>query len=64
MSLNVNFTVLRDASGEWADQYVVESMPSSFIIDRQGIVQYSHHGFISSDINTLETKVANLLAQK
>lgn len=61
---NVHFTVLRDASGEWADQYVVESMPSSFIIDRQGIVQYSHHGFTSSDINALETKVTNLLAQK
>jgi thiol-disulfide isomerase/thioredoxin len=60
----VDFTVLRDASGEWADKYVVESMPTSFIIDRQGVVQHIHHGFTSSDIKDLEAKVKALIAKK
>ncbi len=60
----VNFTLLRDAKGEWADQFVVESMPTSFIIDKKGVVQHIHHGFVSDDINALETKVSELLAQK
>ena len=60
----VDFTVLRDAKGELADQYVVESMPTSFIIDRNGIVQKIHHGFTSDDIKELEAKITELLAKK
>jgi len=60
----VSFTVLRDAKGEWADKFVVESMPTSFIIDKQGVVQNIHHGFASDDIKELEEKVTKLLAQK
>jgi thiol-disulfide isomerase/thioredoxin len=60
----VGFTVLRDAKGEWEKQYVVESMPTSFIIDRQGVVQNIHHGFASADIKELEEKITKLLAQK
>ncbi|MEQ1739851.1 MAG: TlpA disulfide reductase family protein [Methyloglobulus sp.] len=60
----VSFTVLRDAKGEWADQFVVESMPTSFILDKQGVVQNIHHGFASDDIKELEEKITKLLAQK
>jgi len=60
----VGFTVLRDAKGEWADQFVVESMPTSFIIDKQGVVQNIHHGFASDDIKELEEKIMTLLAKK
>lgn len=60
----VNFNVLHDSSGEWSDKYVVESMPTSFIIDRQGIIQKIHHGFASDDINEIEKKVVELLAKK
>jgi thiol-disulfide isomerase/thioredoxin len=59
----VGFTVLHDSKGEWADQYVVESMPTSFIIDKQGVVQYIHHGFTATDIDVLEKKVSELLAK-
>jgi thiol-disulfide isomerase/thioredoxin len=59
----VVFTVLRDAKGEWADKYVVESMPTSFIIDRHGVVQHIHHGFTSTDVSDLETKITALLAK-
>jgi len=57
----VDFTVLRDASGEWADKFVVDSMPTSFIIDKNGVVQKIHHGFVSEDIAEIEAKVMELL---
>lgn len=60
----VEFTVLRDDKGEWADRYVVESMPSSFIIDKHGVVQHIHHGFSGEDIHGLEQQITELLAQK
>jgi thiol-disulfide isomerase/thioredoxin len=60
----VDFTVLRDAKGEWADKFVVESMPTSFIIDKQGIIKHIHHGFVSDDIVELEQKITSLLARK
>jgi thiol-disulfide isomerase/thioredoxin len=60
--LPVGFTVLHDSNGEWADRYVVESMPTSFIIDKHGVIQHIHHGFTSDDINGLEQKITQLLS--
>jgi len=60
--LPVGFTVLHDSNGEWADRYVVESMPTSFIIDKHGVVRHIHHGFTSDDINGLEQKITQLLS--
>lgn len=60
----VSFTVLRDEKGEWSDKFVVESMPTSFIIDKKGVVQNIHHGFNSGDITELEAKITKLLAEK
>lgn len=59
----VSFTVLRDATGEWSDKFVVESMPTSFIIDKQGVIQNVHKGFTSDDIGELEHKITGLLAK-
>ncbi|TAN64961.1 MAG: TlpA family protein disulfide reductase [Methylobacter sp.] len=60
----VTFTLLHDSKGEWADKYVVDSMPTSFIVDRQGVIQNIHHGFTSGDINELDQKIIQLLAKK
>jgi thiol-disulfide isomerase/thioredoxin len=62
--LPVSFTVLRDPKGEWADKFVIESMPTSFIIDKQGVIQNIHRGFTSDDINELEHKIVELLGKK
>lgn len=59
----VTFTILRDSKGEWADKYIVESMPTSFIIDKHGVIQNIHRGFAADDINELEQKIAQLLTK-
>ena len=60
----VDFTVLRDAKGELSDQYIVETMPTSFILDKNGVVQKIHHGFNNDDIKEIEAKITELLAKK
>ena len=60
----VDFTVLHDSKGSWADEYVIESMPTSFIIDQKGTIQKVHRGFASDDIHELEQKIVQLLAKK
>lgn len=57
----VSFTILRDADGSWANKYSIESMPTSFILDKQGVIQKVHKGFASDDIKELEQKITELL---
>lgn len=59
----VTFNVLADPAGQWADKFGVESMPTSYIIDKKGVVQNIHHGFASDDIVKLEAKITQLLAK-
>ena len=61
--LPVGFTLLHDGKGEWADKYVIESMPTSFIVDKHGIVKHIHNGFTSGDIGELEKTITALLAE-
>jgi hypothetical protein len=39
-------------------------MPTSFIIDKNGMVQNIHHGFVAEDIKEIEAKITELLAKK
>ena len=40
-----NFEIIYDSTGVLAEQYGVEAMPSSFVIDRSGKVVANHFGF-------------------
>ena len=41
----VSFTILRDGENKVAKQYGVDGMPSTVIIDRNGVVRYIHRGY-------------------
>ncbi len=41
----VNFTIVRDASNKLVGQVKIPTMPSSFLLDRQGKVYAFHRGF-------------------
>ncbi len=43
------FTVVRDGDGKCAKEFGVKSMPSSYILGKNGEVIYSHKGFRPSD---------------
>jgi peroxiredoxin len=57
----VSFDLLRDAEGQWADTYGIETMPTSYIIDKKGIIRYIHNGFAKDDIVDIERTVQKLL---
>ncbi len=59
-----NFTVLSDIDAKCVTAFDVKVMPSSYLVDRQGIVRYIHFGFRAGDVDELRKIVDQLLADK
>lgn len=55
------FTVAYDPAGETAARLQVKGMPSSYLIDRNGELRYSHVGFRERDREVLEARIRELL---
>jgi thiol-disulfide isomerase/thioredoxin len=55
-------TIAHDPKGEIADRLQPEKMPTSYIIDRQGIIRYVNYGFVPGDAPTNERRLADLSA--
>ena len=58
------FDVRFDPKGELAEFYKVRGMPSSLLIDRQGVTRFSHVGFRPIDGALYEGQLRELLAEK
>jgi peroxiredoxin len=39
------FTVMADANGQCAQSFGVQAMPSTYLVDRQGMIRHMHLGF-------------------
>jgi cytochrome c biogenesis protein CcmG, thiol:disulfide interchange protein DsbE len=57
----LSFSVVHDRGGSVASRYAPAKMPSSFILDRKGIVRHVHAGFRASERTSLEKQIAALL---
>lgn len=60
----VNFMVAADSGEQCARKFDVKAMPSSYIIDRKGIVRHVHLGFRSGEAKALRELVEELLAEQ
>jgi peroxiredoxin len=58
-----NFTVAVDASGRCPQDFGVKAMPSSYLIDRKGIIRHVHLGFRPGEAEKLRVFVEQLLAE-
>lgn len=58
----VGYPSASDPKGEWPERFGVPTMPSSYLIDRQGVVRHVHAGFRDGDIEKLRAQIAALLA--
>jgi len=56
--------VVFDPEGALAGQFDLETMPSSFIIGRDGSIRYRHAGFRTEDVQTLEAELSKALAEQ
>lgn len=62
--LRLSYPQVADARGELAERYAVAGMPSSYLVDRHGVVRQIHVGFEKQDIEPLRKAVAQLLEEK
>jgi len=60
----LSFPVLHDADRSVAASYAPQKMPSSYLIDKHGLVRHVHAGFKASDADALEREIAALLDAK
>jgi thiol-disulfide isomerase/thioredoxin len=57
-----SFTVLRDPSQKLVDKTGIATMPSSFVIDRDGKVRFTHTGFLGAETRKkYEEEIESLL---
>lgn len=57
----VAFPVVRDAAHKLVSTANVQTMPTSFIIDRKGVIRHVHNGFHKKDEQTLFAQINALL---
>ena len=62
--LGVTFPIVHDANHQVTGRYAPPRMPSSYIVDRKGIVRFVHGGFRADDAATIEKQIQGLLAAK
>lgn len=57
----VTFPIVHDAGNAIAGRYSPPRMPTTYLIDRAGIVRHVHAGYRSGDAATLEREITALL---
>lgn len=57
----VGYPSASDPDGRLPEAFDVETMPTSFLIDRGGVIRHIHRGFRASDVDGLRTRIRALL---
>ena len=57
----VGYPSASDPQGAVPESFGVETMPTSFLIDRDGVIRHVHKGFRASDIDGLRERIALML---
>jgi peroxiredoxin len=58
-----HFVVLHDASHAVSDRYAPPSMPTTFLIDRRGVIRQINRGFQMEDADRLEHQIQAILGR-
>lgn len=58
------FTLASDTTQQCAKDFGVQAMPSSYLIDRNGVIRYEHLGFRAGEAEQFRLLVEQLLAEK
>ena len=57
----VGYPSASDPKGRLPGQYGVDTMPTSYLIDRDGVIRYVHRGFQRGDSSELRKQIRALL---
>jgi len=58
----VGYPSATDPNGRIPESYGIETMPTSFLIDRSGVIRYVHHGFRKGDVAPLRERIKQLVS--
>jgi len=61
--VSVRYPIAYDAAGECPASFDVQAMPSTYLVDRRGVVRHVHHGFRQADRAALSAAVDALLQE-
>ena len=57
----IPFKIILDKNAKIIELYGIESMPSVFVIDKKGIVRFTHIGFKKDDKEKFKSEIAKLI---
>jgi len=57
----IGYPSATDPEGRLPESYQVKKMPTSFVIDRDGVIRYVHPGFRPSDIDEIRAQIRRLV---
>jgi peroxiredoxin len=59
----VSYPILYDPKSSVSQLYQVQAMPTTVIIDRQGVVRFVHNGYLPGDENQYMNSIRSLIVQ-
>lgn len=59
--LDVTYKILADKDGVIPESFGVNAMPTSYVIDKSGVIRYVHSGYKSGDVNKIKAEIEKLL---
>ena len=62
-TMPVTFPIVHDAAHAVANRYKPPKMPSSYIVDRNGVVRHVHGGYRDGDAAKFEAEITALLGK-
>ena len=60
----VGYPSAHDPKGQVPGRYGLETMPTSYLIDRKGVVRYVHEGFRKGDVDELRAQIRAALEER
>jgi peroxiredoxin len=59
----VSYPIAKDPKGVLPGVFGVKAMPTSYLIDKNGVVQYVHAAFKDGDVAKIKAEIEKLIAQ-
>jgi thiol-disulfide isomerase/thioredoxin len=53
-------TIAHDPQGQVADRFAPEKMPTSYVIDREGVIRFVNSGFVPGDAAVIERRLSDV----
>ena len=57
----IGYPSVADPRGKLPRKFGLETMPTSYLIDREGVIRYVHRGFRKGDIDELRKEISKLV---